>query len=149
MIDELRPRRVARKRRRHPVHVRGLMKRAVVVGDPRDSLTRGAAQMRAHRVGALAILDERGSIVGIITERDLMRALADGRSPSEAHISEYMTQEPITIEASLHADKAAALMTAHGVRHLPVTEDGRLVGFLSVRDLLALHPWPKPVAEPW
>ncbi len=149
MIDELRPRRVAHRRRQHPVHVRGLMRRTLVTGDPRDSISRAAAQMRTHRVGALVILDERGSIIGIITERDLMRALADDRDPNETHISEYMTQEPITVEADVHADHAANLMTSHGVRHLPVTEGGRLVGFLSVRDLLALHPWPRSVAEPW
>lgn len=121
----------------------------VVTGDPRQSLARAAAEMRAHRVGALMILDDLGALSGILTERDLLHALADGRDPAVTHVSEYMTQEPRTVEAGVHADRAAALMTAHAVRHLPVMEGGKLVGLLSVRDLLAPYARPARIAEPW
>ena len=62
-----------------------------------------------------------------------------------------MTQSPRTIDAGQDAAQAAALMITHHVRHLPVTEGGRLAGFLSARDLLAIDPWPEtlPPAEAW
>lgn len=137
----------------HPVDtttVRDLMSRSIVHGDPRHSLVEAAAQMRAHRISALAILDD-GRIVGIITERDLLRAIADGRVPGVTHVSQYMTHSPRTIEASEMATTAAAIMIKHRVRHLPVTDKGRLIGFLSARDLLSLKPWFKelPIGEPW
>jgi CBS domain-containing protein len=130
--------------------VRELMAKSIVSGAPRQSLTDAAAQMRANRVSALAVLDAK-TIVGIITERDLMRAIADGRVPEATHISQYMTESPRTIEAAELAAKAAEIMVKHRVRHLPVTDKGRLVGFLSARDLLALTPWPRnlPIGESW
>jgi CBS domain-containing protein len=130
--------------------VRELMARSVVSGDPRETLVEAAARMRAHRVGALAVLDG-DAIVGIITERDLLRAIADHHDPGAVHVSQYMTHSPRTIEASERATKACAIMIKHRVRHLPVTEKGRLAGFLSARDLLALQPWPRkmPIGESW
>lgn len=127
-----------------------LMSHSIVSGDPRQSLVKAAAEMRANRISALAVLDGSG-IVGIITERDLLRAVADGRDPGTTHISQYMTHSPRTIDASELATDAAAVMIKHRVRHLPVTDRGRLIGFLSARDLLALSPWPKdlPIGEPW
>lgn len=137
----------------HPatkVTVRELMAKSIVCGDPRGSLVDAAALMRSHRISALAVLDGT-SIVGIVTERDMLRAVADGRNPAATHISQYMTHSPITIDAAEPAAKAAAIMVAHRVRHLPVTDNDRLVGFLSARDLLALKPWPAklPIGESW
>jgi CBS domain-containing protein len=130
--------------------VRELMAKLIVSGDPRQSLVEAAALMRAHRISALAVLDAE-AIVGILTERDLLRAIADGREPASTHISQYMTPSPRTIEAAEPAAKAAATMVKHRVRHLPVTDKGRLIGFLSARDLLALTPRPRnlPIGESW
>ena len=133
-----------------PMTVGDLMAPRVVAVDPRESLTRAAAQMRASRISSLVVL-AGGEVTGIITERDLMRAIADGRDPGATHVSQYMTQSPRTVEATVEAPYAAALMVRHGVRHLPVTAGAQLVGFLSARDLLALEPWPRrlPTLEPW
>ena len=130
--------------------VHELMAKSIVSGDPRQSLVEAAAQMRAHRISALAVLNEE-AIVGIITERDFLRAIADGRDPAATHISEYMTHSPRTIEDAELVAKAAEIMVKHRVRHLPVTNNGRLIGFLSARDLLALNPWPLnlPIGESW
>jgi CBS domain-containing protein len=137
----------------HPARtttVRDLMSRAIVAGDPRQSLVDAAEEMRSHRVSALAVLDA-DAIVGIITERDLLRAIADGRGPRTTHVSQYMTPSPHTIDAGALATGAAAVMVRHHVRHLPVTEHGRLAGFISARDLLGLEPWPEtlPAGEAW
>jgi len=141
---------VKRRESKTAMTVRDLMSKRILDCEPQQSLTEAAARMRSERVSALALVvgDE---IVGVITERDLMRAITDGRDPSMVHISEYMTQSPHTIEAHEEARHAASIMIKHRVRHLPVTEHGRLAGFLSARDLLALEPWPVmvPVVEPW
>lgn len=131
--------------------VRDLMSHSVVAGDARQTLVEAAAEMRAHRVSALAVLDAAGAITGIITERDLMRAIADGRTPGTVHVSQYMTHSPRTVEASDAGAHAAAVMIRHRIRHLPVTDHGKLVGFLSARDLLAMQPWPRelPAREAW
>jgi CBS domain-containing protein len=130
--------------------VRDLMAKSIVSGDPRQTLVEAAAKMRASRTSALAVLDGE-TIAGIITERDLLRAIADRRDPATTHVSQYMTHSPKTVEAGELAAYAAAIMVKHRVRHLPVTDDGRLIGFLSARDLLALKPWPRnlPIGEHW
>jgi Predicted signal-transduction protein containing cAMP-binding and CBS domains len=129
---------------------RELMGKSTVSADPRQSLVDAAALMRTHRTSVLAVLDGQ-AIVGVITERDFMRAIADGRDPASTHVSEYMTHDPKTIEAGKRAAEAAAIMVKHHVRHIPVTEEGRVIGFLSARDLLALTPWPLnlPIGESW
>jgi CBS domain-containing protein len=130
--------------------VRELMAKSIISGDLRQSLVEAAAQMRAHRISALAVLDGN-AIVGIITERDFLRAIADGRNPDATYVSQYMTHSPRTIEAARLAAEAAEIMVKHRVRHLPVTDKGRLIGFLSARDLLVLKPWPRilPIGESW
>jgi CBS domain-containing protein len=130
--------------------VRELMGKSTVCADRRQSLVDAAAKMRANRTSVLAVLDHE-AIVGIITERDFMRAIADGRDPAATHVSEYMTHDPLTIEARRRVAEAAAMMIKHHVRHIPVTDGGRLIGFLSARDLLALTPWPLnlPIGESW
>lgn len=127
-----------------------LMSKNLVDCRPEMSLVDAAAEMRAHCVSALAVL-EGGAIAGVITERDMLRAIVDRRRPDATRVSEYMTRSPLTIEESAPAAQAAQVMIRHQVRHLPVTDHGRLAGFLSARDLLALKPWPKqpPVGESW
>jgi CBS domain-containing protein len=107
--------------------------------------------MRRERVGAVAVMAS-GRLVGIITERDLMRAVADGVDPERARASERMTPDPRTIDHDELATSAAERMIELGVRHLPVVENGVLVGLISARDLLHLGR-PKPLEhlayEPW
>lgn len=135
--------------RRAPM-VRQLMSRTLTVVDPRQSLFEAAALMRDHQVSSLAVLDGEEP-AGIITERDIVRALADGREPGATHVSQYMTQAPVTVDLDGTAAEAAALMERHHVRHLLVTEHGRVAGCISVRDLLRLRGWSGPLDayEPW
>ena len=135
---------------RHRPTVRDLMARTLSAVDPRATLVEAAALMRRLGVSSLAVLDGEEA-VGILTERDLVRAVSDDRSPAETHVSQYMTQSPISIDIGDGATKAAALMEKHRVRHLLVTEHGRVAGCISVRDLLRLHLWTGSIAdiEPW
>ena len=103
-----------------------------VEGDAR--LTDAVRSMDDRRVGAVLVLDgER--LVGVFTERDVLRAVAHGLTP-EATVGEWMTHGPETIEPDETAEHAAVLMIHGGFRHLPVVDDGKVVGILSIRDLM-------------
>jgi signal-transduction protein with cAMP-binding, CBS, and nucleotidyltransferase domain len=91
--------------------------------------------MRDHGVGAVAIMESE-ELIGIITERDLSRATAEGWSPRVTPANAYMTPDPFTIDADKEVGEAASTMMVRGIRHLPFTEDGCVIGFVSARDLL-------------
>jgi CBS domain-containing protein len=109
--------------------------------DAEAVLSEAAAQMDYQDVGALAVL-ERGSLVGIVTERDLVRAIAEGVDLSLATVGEYMTPYPATVTPDTELSEAAEIMLSLGARHLPVVQDGRPMGMVSARDLLVDHVWP-------
>jgi CBS domain-containing protein len=93
-----------------------------------------AQRMVERNLGAVLVLDgER--LVGIMTERDLMRAVARGLH-GDAVVAEYMTKDPETIEPDETTQHAAVLMIHGGFRHLPVVERDDVVGILSIRDLM-------------
>src|SRR5262245_36637860 len=94
-----------------------------------------AALMSRRNIGAIVVC-EAGRVVGILTERDLLRAAASGYHPDDIAVSELMTPSPLTIAADATFTVAADLMMQRGVRHLPVVEKGRPVGMVSVRDLM-------------
>jgi len=97
-------------------------------------LTDAVRSMDDRRVGAVLVLDgER--LVGVFTERDVLRAVAHGLTP-EGTVGEWMTHGPETIEPDETAEHAAVLMIHGGFRHLPVVDDGKVVGILSIRDLM-------------
>ena len=93
--------------------------------------------MRAGNIGSAVVETEDGH-PGIITERDLLRAMADGVDPDTATVEEYMTANAITASPSWSAIEAASRMLDGGFRHLVVLgENGRVTGILSIRDLVS------------
>jgi CBS domain-containing protein len=99
------------------------------------TLGEAAAAMAARGVGAVVVLQGE-SVAAILTERDVMKAVAAGKD-GNAPVNEWMTSHPETIEPSDTTDHAASLMIHGGFRHLPVVEaDGRIVGIVSIRDLM-------------
>ena len=111
-----------------------LMTHDVLAVAPEDTLGEAAEHMAGASVGSAVVLDH-GRLVGILTERDLMRAVAGRVHASEARVREWMTADPVTVGASTSADEAARIMLEHGFRHLPVVEEGRTVGIVSLRDV--------------
>lgn len=99
------------------------------------SLAEAARRMHERKVGAVVVL-EGDRLVGILTERDVLRAVATDRV--DAAVSESMTHAPDTVDPTETTGHAAALMIHGGFRHLPVVEGGRLVGIVSIRDLMRL-----------
>jgi CBS domain-containing protein len=95
-----------------------------------------AADRRSwHQVGALPVLDGQ-RLVGIVTERDLTAALAEGADPGVTPVADYMTPAPEVLGPDSELADAAHLMVELGIRHLPVVRSGQLVGVLSMRDVL-------------
>ena len=110
------------------------MTRELLTIEPDARLAEAARRMTDRGVGAVLVFDgER--LAGILTERDLLKALASGYR-DDTTVSQWMTRDPDTVDADEATDQAAALMIHGGFRHLPVMDEGRVVGILSIRDLM-------------
>ena len=108
---------------------------AVVSVAPEDTLGEAAERMAQDGVGSAVVLDS-GRLIGILTERDLLRAVAGRVHTSEARVREWMTVDPITATEATSADEAMRTMLEQGFRHLPVIEGGRTIGVVSLRELM-------------
>lgn len=99
-----------------------------------------AKQMKKNDVGSLLILD-KGKLLGIITEEDLTdRVLAEDLDPNKTFVSEIMTKKLITIEPETDLYDALMEMRDNKIRQLPVLKDKKLVGFITLKDILRIHP---------
>lgn len=113
-----------------------MMKRNPRSISPEATLAEAAAMMRDTRVGAILVA-EQGTFIGIVSETDLVRkAMAGQLNAAQARVRAVMSSPVITIEQDRSAHDASDLMAEKGIRHLAVTEDGRIVGIVTVRDLL-------------
>jgi len=102
---------------------------------PEDTLGEVAERMRELEVGS-ALVAEYGRLIGILTSRDMLHALAGRVHSSEARVRQWMTAEPIAVSAESTLDAAAMLMTEHDIHHLPVVEGERPVGMVGMRDVV-------------
>lgn len=103
------------------------------------SLTEAAKAMIEESTGSLGVVDG-GHLAGIITERDIMRAAARGVDLSAELVANWMTPDPDTVGPDIAVDEVAQWMLAAGYRHLPVMQEGELLGIASIKDVLwALH----------
>lgn len=109
---------------------------AVLTTGPDATLREAARAMDERDVGSVVVLGEEGELRGILTERDLLRALAAGVDPDRETVAARMTTEVVAADADWEVYEAAAEMTDHHIRHLVITEGRDVVGVLSIRDLL-------------
>jgi len=107
----------------------------IVAVAPEDTLGEAAERMAEQGVGS-AVVTDGGRLIGILTERDLMKAVAGRVHTSEARVREWMTADPITASENTSADEAMRTMLDNGFRHLPVIAGGRTVGVVSLRELM-------------
>lgn len=143
--------RIARRTPARYARVRTLMKPVLVTLVAEDLIVDAAERMRAAGASAALVVAD-GRLAGVLTERDLVRALAT--DPARlARVADHMTGEPCTVGPDDEAADVAALMTARGVRHLPVVDGDAVVGIVSARDLLQVSrrrtAEPTPGSEPW
>ncbi len=111
-----------------------VMRTSVASIQPEVTLRRAAAELARAEVGTLAIMDG-DAVVGMVSERDIVRALATGADPDEALVASVMSRQPRYLTLGDDVASAVDIMAAAGIRHLPVVDDGELVGIVSIRDL--------------
>jgi CBS domain-containing protein len=97
-------------------------------------------ELKVNDLRSLAVMQNR-ELIGILSERDVVQAVAAGISPSRARVRQYMTDHPATANLEEDSSTLDKRMIDLGVRHLPVVDSRRLVGVVSARDLLNLEAW--------
>ncbi len=103
--------------------------------DPLDSVFSAAKMMHDRKVGALLVQID-GYIVGIVSERDYVtKVILDHKTSQKTHVSEIMTRNVVSVTRADSVDYCVDLMSEHHIRHLPVVEEGKAIGILSLRDL--------------
>jgi CBS domain-containing protein len=111
-----------------------LMTSDVLTVAPEDTIGEAAQKMVDREVSSAAVSDY-GRLIGILTERDLTRAVAGRTHSSEARVREWMTPDPVTLGPSASPKEAAEIMFQRGFRHIPVVDGERAIGIVSIRDV--------------
>jgi CBS domain-containing protein len=114
--------------------VADLMTTDVLTVAPEDTIGETAQKMVELGVSS-AVVSDYGRMIGIVTERDLTRAVAGRVHTSEARVREWMTPDPITLTRDASAAEAARIMLENRFRHIPIVEDEHTVGIVSIRDV--------------
>ena len=118
--------------------VEDIMTQAAVTDAPDDTLSEAAAKMRQQQTGSLLVM-EGDNLAGIVTERDVLKVVGAGQDPKNVSLRDAMTSDVVTIRPDTSIKDAAEIMFQKWFRHLPVTtDDGKVVGIISLRDLLTL-----------
>ena len=122
-----------------------VMRRDFLTVAPEDTLGETAQQLVDAGVGA-AVVKDFGRLIGIITERDMLKAMAGRVHTSDARVREWMTEEPITASPETPIEEAAQTMLDNGFRHLPVVDGQNVLGVVSLRRVLGGRRRPAPEA---
>jgi|SRR5918992_872399 CBS domain-containing protein len=110
---------------------------------PETSVVDAARGMAKGRFGSALVM--KGSwLIGIITERDMLRAVASGNDLNRIPVKDWMTRDPVTSRPETDTEEAARIMLANGFRHLPITEGAGVVGIVSLRDVLSARVRRRP-----
>ena len=116
--------------------IRDIMTSPAISIDPEESVEVAARTLVQYNIGALPVCDQRGKLCGVVTDRDLVtRCLASNRTPGKTKVRDVMTARVICATADMDLGVAAHLMGRQQIRRLPVTEQGRLQGMVSIGDL--------------
>ena len=113
-----------------------VMSTSLVTVTPTTTVAEAATMMSTRHVGSALVMDG-DTLVGIFTERDIVRALGSDFAAAGEPVRGRMSSDPTTMPSSADSVEALSLMLAQGFRHVPVVEGGRVVGIVSMRDLTA------------
>ncbi len=128
--------------------VRHVMTEAPKTLNPQRTVADAAGLMTQYDVGVIPLADDRGTVVGLVTDRDLVvRVLAKQRDPREVTLGEVATKNVITISPDTNVAEARDLMAEHRIRRLPVVKDGELVGILALGDIAVADASKRAVGE--
>ncbi len=116
--------------------IRDIMTDTVVRIDPEETVAVAARQLARYNIGALPVCGSDGRVLGVVTDRDLVtRCLAADRAPEKTKVRQVMTGSVVSAQPDMEVSAAAGLMGSKQVRRLPVVENGRLCGMVSLADL--------------
>lgn len=122
------------------MQVKDLMSGSIVTVDREETVAAAARLLSRHNIGALPVTTG-GKLVGMLTDRDItVRCVAANFDPNITRVRTVMSSGPVTVKAEESGVQAAKTMGKHQVRRLPVTQDGKLVGMLSQKDLVSGTP---------
>ncbi len=118
--------------------VRDLMTTEVSIANPNTPINQIAEKMKTLNVGSIPVCDEGNNAVGIVTDRDIvLRSVSAGKMQASAQ--DVMTSQLVYATPDMHAHEAAAIMASNQIRRLPVVDNGKLVGILSIGDLATVN----------
>ncbi|MDP8960654.1 MAG: CBS domain-containing protein [Actinomycetota bacterium] len=118
------------------VMLRDVMTKNVLTTSPGATVADAAKAMTDRKIGSACVVDEQGRLLGIITERDVLRAAGSGRDLVNESVTEWMTPDPITIGPDeMPCSEIANIMMERGFRHLPILDGDALIGIVSMRDV--------------
>jgi citrate synthase len=123
--------------RTQPRTVGQIMSRPVITASPWETLQMAADSMTEQGVGSVVVVED-GRPIGILTERDLVRLAASGANARAEIVESWMVRDPDTVEPTAELDAALHRLSERGYRHIPVVDDGQLVGLVSMRDLMKI-----------
>ena len=107
---------------------------------PGASVQEACSLMRKHRIGAILVVEEKNRLTGIFTGRDAVcRVLAEGRDPANTRLEDVMTTAPVTMKPGSTANDALHLMQDGGFRHIPIIDNGLVIGIVSKGDFRGLE----------
>lgn len=116
------------------MHVADVMTEASITESPTDNLRAAAERMWTQQTGSLLVMED-GKLVGILTERDVLRAVARGLDPNTTVVGDVMTADVVTVAADTPLRDVAREMAHRWIRHLPVVDGTEVVGVVSIRDV--------------
>ena len=111
-----------------------IMSKTLTIVEPEVTLGEAATLMGERHVGSVVVCEE-DRLVGILTERDIVRALSREHDAPQRPVVEWMSKDPTTTKPDADVKEALRTMVDGGFRHLPVTDEGRVVGMVSIRDV--------------
>ena len=115
----------------------GVKGRSVITASPKENVHGTAQKLSQHRIGAVVVLDEKGAIAGIVSERDIVRVIGERGHPAlEENVGTVMTRKVVTCTETDTIAFIMERMTAGKFRHLPVVDQGRLIGVISIGDVV-------------
>jgi len=118
------------------MEVQDIMSRKIVTVSPDENASLAARLLSRYNIGALPVCTRDGRLRGMVTDRDIvLRCIAAGEEPEATRLSNIMTRKVVSVSTHDSVERAASLMAREQVRRLPVEEDGKVVGILSLADI--------------
>jgi CBS domain-containing protein len=124
------------------VKAREVMRQPVVAATPRASLRDIASQLVSHGLSGMPVSERNGIVIGMVTEADILRALAQGKTLETLTAQDVMSREALTVDSEAPLSEALRLLNEYHILRVPVTEQGKLAGVISRVDIIktALEP---------